>query len=99
MLYYCFRTTLKKISSMHAIQILLCCHFVMLFSLQLPVIHVVGNLLWSHNVFMHQNLPYLKKVVDRKQLHHPAESIKLYLSDRGPNLPRQDIESVEETEE
>ena len=56
--------------------------------LQLPVIHVVGNLLWSHNVFMHQNLPYLKKVVERKQLQHPAESIKLYLSDRGPNLPR-----------
>ncbi|CAI8002431.1 WASH complex subunit 4 [Geodia barretti] len=55
---------------------------------KLPVIHVVGNLLWSHNVFMHQNLPYLKKVVERKQLQHPAESIKLYLSDRGPNLPR-----------
>lgn len=56
--------------------------------IQVPVIHVVGNLLWSHNKFMHTYLPYLKKVIDKKQMQQPKESILLHLSDRGPNLPK-----------
>lgn len=37
---------------------------------------------------MHTYLPYLKKVIDKKQMQHPKESILLHLSDRGPNLAK-----------
>jgi len=47
---------------------------------KIPGVHVAGNLVWFHTDFMLHNLPYMPKVVDKKQQIQAG----VFISDRVP---------------
>ena len=51
--------------------------------MQIPAVHVVGNLVWYHPEFMLRNLPYMKKLVDKKLVDQMKMMRQQYLSQRS----------------
>ena len=50
---------------------------------QIPAVHVVGNLVWYHTEFMFKNLPYMKKLVDKKLEEQTKMMRQQYLTQRS----------------
>ena len=58
-------------------------------SMQIPAVHVVGNLVWFHSDFMLRHLPYMAKVVDKKLIEQMRSFRQQYLTQRnGQDLAR-----------
>ena len=57
--------------------------------MQIPSVHVVGNLVWFHPEFMLKHLPYMSKMIDRKLIEQTRSFRQQYLTQRsGQDLAR-----------
>lgn len=55
---------------------------------QVPAVHIVGDLVWFHTEFMMRHLPYMPKMIERKQLEQVIEYRRQYLDKRSQSLTR-----------
>ena len=59
------------------------------YSTQIPAVHVVGNLVWFHPEFMLKHLPFMSKIIDRKLVDQMRGFRQQYLTQRsGQDLAR-----------
>ena len=62
--------------------------FSVFLSLQIPAIHIVGNILFFHNQFLAHKLPYMMKLLDKKASIAVASMRDQWLNTATQNLPR-----------
>ena len=60
--------------------------------MQIPAVHVVGNLVWFHPEFLLKHLPFMSKMIDKKLLDQTRSFRQQYLTQRsGQDLARYQI--------
>jgi len=59
-----------------------------IFSWQIPGVHVIANMVWFHTDFLRMYLPQVPELNDKKQLAIMTQNRGGYLTDRSNNLPR-----------